>query len=110
MYHQNYNPLGSAFLSTLAAAVPGHAAPGLRDRWLWRTLHGAELAGLDPAQVLADAVAERDLAGVRDITAVIDARIRDRTGTFGPRWPKSEMNLPSRENLMMPSPGVVPDR
>src|SRR3954470_15275154 len=22
MYHQNYNPLGSAFLSTLAAAVP----------------------------------------------------------------------------------------
>ena len=29
-------------------------------------------------------------------------------GTFGPRWPKSLRNLPSRENLMMLSPGVVP--
>ena len=69
----------------LAAALPGyHAEPGPRDRWLWRTLHGAELAGLDPAQVLADAIGERDLTGARDILAVIDARIRNRTGTFVP--------------------------
>ena len=69
----------------LAAALPGyHAEPGPRDRWLWRTLHGAELAGLDPAQILADAIGERDLTGARDILTVIDARIRNRTGTFVP--------------------------
>ena len=68
-----------------AAALPGHhAAPGPRDRWLWRTLHAAELAGLDPAQVLADAIGERDLAGARDIPAVIDARIRNRIGSLVP--------------------------
>ena len=67
------------------AATP---APGPRDRWLWRTLHAAELAGLDPAQVLAGAVAERDLTGARDITAVIDARIRNRTGSSVPLPPE----------------------
>jgi len=36
-------------------------------KWLWRTLYAAELAGLDPAQLLADAIAERDLAGARDL-------------------------------------------
>jgi AAA domain len=48
------------YRNLLAAALPGHhAAPGPRDRWLWRTLHAAELAGLDPAQILADAIGER---------------------------------------------------
>ena len=51
---------------------------GHQAKWLWRTLRGAELAGLDPAGVLADAIAERDLAGSRDIAAVLDARIRHR--------------------------------
>jgi hypothetical protein len=71
-------------------ALPrGHRAePGHQARWLWRTLRGAELAGLDPAQVLADAIAERDLAGTRDIAAVVDARLRHRLGTLVP--------LPSR--------------
>ena len=50
-------------------------------RWLWRTLRAAELAGLDPAQVLADAIGERDLAGSRDLAAVLDARIRYRLGS-----------------------------
>ena len=73
------------YRNLLAAALPGHhTVPGPRDRWLWRTLHGAELAGLDPAQVLTDAIGERDLAGARDIPAVIDARIRNRTGTLVP--------------------------
>ena len=58
--------------------------PATRRQWLWRTLRAAELAGLDPAQVLADAVGERDLTGARDIAAVIDARIRRRTGTLVP--------------------------
>ena len=72
-----------------AALPPGHRAePGHQARWLWRTLHAAELAGLDPAQVLADAIAERDLAGARDIPSVIDARLRRRLGSLVP--------LPSR--------------
>jgi hypothetical protein len=61
---------------------PGYRRPlGHQAKWLWRILRGAELADLDPAGVLADAIAERDLAGSRDIAAVIDARIRHRTGT-----------------------------
>src|SRR4029077_7140082 len=38
--------------------------------------------------VLAGAVAERDLAGSRDIAAVLDARIRHRTGTPVPLPPR----------------------
>ena len=65
----------------MAALPPEHRdAPGHQARWLFRTLRTAELAGLDPAQVLADAIGERDLAGSRDLTAVLDARIRSRLG------------------------------
>jgi len=51
------------------ATVP----PGYRQElspqagWLFRTLHIAELAGLDPAEVIRSAIASRDLAGARDI-------------------------------------------
>jgi len=67
------------------ALPPGHRAePGHQARWLRRTLRAAELAGHDPAHVLADAIAERDLAGARDIPAVIDARLRHRLGPVAP--------------------------
>ena len=67
------------------ALPPGHRAePGHQARWLWRTLRAAELAGLDPARVLAEAIAERDLAGSRDIPSVIDARLRHRLGSLVP--------------------------
>ena len=71
----------------LAAALPPehHRGTSHQARWLWRTLRGAELAGLDPAQVLADAIGERDLAGSRDLAAVLDARIRYRIGALVPR-------------------------
>ena len=66
----------------LAALPPEHRRePGHQARWLWRTLRGAELAGLDAGQVLADAIAERDLAGARDVPSVVDARIRYRLGS-----------------------------
>ena len=55
-----------------------------KEQWLHRTLRAAELAGLDPGEVLARAVAERDLTGARDIPAVIDARIRRRHGDLAP--------------------------
>jgi hypothetical protein len=71
------------------ALPPGHRTqPSHQARWLWRTLRAAELAGLDPARVLAEAVAERDLAGSRDVPSVIDARLRYRLGSLVP--------LPSR--------------
>ena len=59
--------------------------PGHQARWLWRTLSGAELAGLDARQVLAQAIGERDLAGARGVPAVVDARIRYRLGRLVPR-------------------------
>jgi conjugative relaxase-like TrwC/TraI family protein len=70
----------------LMNALPfGHRTePGHQARWLWRTLRAAELAGLDPARVLAEAIAERDRAGSRDIAAVIDARLRYRFGSLVP--------------------------
>jgi TrwC relaxase/AAA domain len=70
----------------LAALPPGYRQePGHRAKWLWRTMRAAELAGLDLAQVLAAAIGERDLTGARDVPAVIDARLRRRTGALIPR-------------------------
>ena len=67
----------------LAAALPPEHRRGSahKARWLWRTLRGAELAGLDPAQVLAEAIAERELDSARDVPAALDARIRYRLGS-----------------------------
>ena len=66
----------------MAALSPEYRdALGYQARWLFRTLRAAELAGLDPAQVLAEAIGERDLAGCRDLAAVLDARIRHRLGS-----------------------------
>ena len=70
----------------LASLPPGYRQePGHQAKWLWRTMRAAELAGLDPGQVLAAAIGERDLTGARDVTAVIDARLRRRTGALIPR-------------------------
>jgi conjugative relaxase-like TrwC/TraI family protein len=77
--HQRYRDL------LLASLPPGYRTePGHQTRWLWRTMRAAELAGLDPGAALAAAIAERDLAGARDIPAVIDARLRHRTGSLIP--------------------------
>ena len=76
-------------IQLMNALPPGYRRePGHQARWLWRTLRGAELAGLDPAGVLAGAIAERDLAGSRDIAAVLDARIRHRLGAVVPLPPR----------------------
>ena len=69
----------------LANLPPGYRRePGHQARWLWRTMRAAELAGLDAGGVLAAAIAERDLAGARDLAAVIDGRLRHRTGSLVP--------------------------
>ena len=69
----------------LASLPPGYRRePGHQARWLWRTMRAAELAGLDAGAVLAAAIAERDLAGARDVPSVIDGRLRHRTGSMVP--------------------------
>jgi hypothetical protein len=59
-------------------------------RWLYRTMRAAELAGADPAETLRHTVASRDLAGARDIPAVLDARMRQSVNAMTPlpvsRW------------------------
>ena len=85
-----------------AALPPGHRQPlSYQARWLFRTLHAAELAGLDPAEVIRTAIAARDLTGARDIAAVIDARIRPRVHPLSPQ-PQSPWTgrIPS-----LPDPG-----
>jgi hypothetical protein len=61
-----------------------------RATWLWRTLRGAEAAGLDVREVMREAVESRSLAGARDVCAVIDDRIRKQTDHLVPlpegRW------------------------
>jgi AAA domain/TrwC relaxase len=79
---QRYRNLLESILPPADRCEAGHQA-----RWLWRTLRAAELAGQDPGQVLADAIGERDLAGARDLAAVIDARLRYRLGSLVPRPP-----------------------
>ena len=71
----------------VTAALPaGHRQPPSHQaRWLFRTLHAAELAGLDPAEVTRTAIASRDLAGTRDIASVLDTRIRPRVDPLLPQ-------------------------
>jgi hypothetical protein len=78
--HDRYRDLVSA------ALPPGHRQPlSHQARWLYRTLHAAELAGLDPAEIIRTAITSRDLSGSRDIAAVLDARIRPRINPLLPQ-------------------------
>ena len=91
--HDRYRDLVSA------ALPPGHRQPlSHQARWLYRTLHAAELAGLDPVDVIRTAIASRDLAGTRDVAAVLDARIRPRIDPLVPQpygpWTRRIPNLP----------------
>jgi len=54
-------------------------------RWLYRTMRAAELAGADPGEAVMHAVRSRDMDGVRDIPAVIDARMRQAVTGMTPR-------------------------
>ncbi|MGH3236986.1 MAG: DUF4350 domain-containing protein, partial [Streptosporangiaceae bacterium] len=70
----------------MSALPAGHRQPlSHQARWLFRTLHAAELAGLDPAEVTRTAIAASDLAGARDIASVLDARIRPRVNPLLPQ-------------------------
>ena len=83
----------------MAALPADHRQPlSHQSRWLFRTLHAAELAGLDPAEVTRTAIAARDLAGARDIASVLDVRIRQRVYPLLPQpqgpWAERVPQLP----------------
>jgi hypothetical protein len=52
---------------------------------LWRTVRTAELAGLHGSEVIRDAITERPFTGARSHSAVLAARIRDKTAHLPPR-------------------------
>jgi AAA domain/TrwC relaxase len=79
-HEQRYQDMLTRALPLEFRGEPSHQAT-----WLWRTLRAAELAGLDPQEVLNSAVGERDLAGSRDVPSVIDARIRARINPLIPQ-------------------------
>ena len=86
----------------LAALPPGYRQDlSPQARWLFRTMRAAELAGLDPAEVIRTAIASRDLAGARDIASVLDARIRPRVTSLLPQpqgtWSSRVPDLPDSD-------------
>jgi hypothetical protein len=106
------------YRSLLQSALPPGTGqqPSHQEQWLHRTLRAAELAGLDPAEVLARAVAERDLLGARDAAAVIDARIRRRHGDLVPlpatAWSSQvpETDDPERRRFLTQLAAAMDDR
>ncbi len=56
---------------------------------LWRTIRAAELAGLNGADVIRDAIAGRAFTAARSHSAVLTARIRKKTSELPPRIRKS---------------------
>jgi conjugative relaxase-like TrwC/TraI family protein len=109
--HDRYRDLVSV------AVPPGDRQPlSHQGRWLFRTLHAAELAGLDPADVIRTAIASRDLAGSRDIAAVLDARIRPRIDPLVPQprgpWIRRVPNLPDpgRRSYLTQIAAMMDDR
>jgi TrwC relaxase/AAA domain len=81
LLQQRYRELAASLLPD------GHDAAELdkpQATWLWRTLRGAEAAGLDAREVLRRAIECRSLAGVRDLASVLDSRIRRENGAMIP--------------------------
>ncbi len=74
-----------------AQAVRDHAEPAdameiLKDTdRLWRTVRSAEMAGLDGGEVIRAAVSGWPFTGARSHAAVLDARIRAKTGHLPPQ-------------------------
>jgi hypothetical protein len=107
-----------SYRDLVTAALPSvHRQPlSHQARWLYRTLHAAELAGLDPAEVIRTAIASRDLARSRDIAAVLDARVRPRIDPLVPQpldpWTGRVPNLPdlSRRTYLTQIAAMMDDR
>jgi hypothetical protein len=99
------------------ALPPGHRQElSPKATWLYRTMWAAELAGLDPAEATRTAIASRDLAGARDVAAVIDARIRQRVHSLLPQpqgpWSERVPHLadPGRQAYLAQIAAMMDDR
>jgi conjugative relaxase-like TrwC/TraI family protein len=74
-----------------AKAVRDHVGPADAEELLkgtdqmWRTVRTAELAGLDGATVIREAVLGRPFTGARSHSAVLAARIREKTENLPPQ-------------------------
>jgi hypothetical protein len=85
-------------------------------RWLFRTLRSAELAGLDPGEVVRSAIQSRDLTGARDVASVLDARIRQHVYSLLPRpqgpWSDCVPHLPDpqRHQYLVQLAAMMDDR
>jgi hypothetical protein len=67
-------------------ASPADAEEILNDTdVLWRTVRAAEFAGLDGTGVIRQAIVGRSFTGARSHSAVLEARIRRKTGHLPPR-------------------------
>jgi hypothetical protein len=67
-------------------AGPADAEEILNDTdVLWRTVSAAEFAGLDGTEVIRQAIVGRSFTGARSHSAVLEARIRTKTGHLPPR-------------------------
>jgi AAA domain/TrwC relaxase len=99
-----------------AADFPARVRKGHTDKWLFRTLETAELAGRDPRQVLAQAIGQGPLEGVRDVVAVIGARAKALTGPAVPQAPRPwaervpEMGSPAMQAYIEGIAGDMDDR
>jgi conjugative relaxase-like TrwC/TraI family protein len=106
------------YRALLRAALPAGIEPqeSHREQWLHRTLHAAELAGLDAGEILTRAIASRNLTGIRDIPAAIDARIRqhhpDLTPLPAPAWSAQvpETADPERSQFLTQLAAAMDDR
>jgi hypothetical protein len=74
-------------LGVLSADLAEQSLGDRASTWLWRSLREAEMAGLDGGEVLRQAVAERSLAGARDVARVLDSRVRRRLDGVEPQPP-----------------------
>jgi hypothetical protein len=109
--HSRYRDL------VLAALPPGYRQElSCQSSWLYRTLRTAELAGLDPADVVRRAVESRNLVGARDVASVLDARIRQRAQPLLPQpqgpWPTRVPQLadPGRQAYLAEIAAMMDDR
>jgi hypothetical protein len=101
----------------MATLPPDYRQPlSHQAQWLFRTLCSAELARLDPADVIRTAIAGRDLAGARDIAAVLDARMGPRVHTLSPQpqgsWTRraSRLRDPDRGAYLAQIAALMDDR
>lgn len=99
------------------SASPADAEEILKDTdVLWRTVRTAELAGVDSAQVINDSISGRPFTGARSHSAVLDARIRKKTGHLPPAirqsWTASlpRFDDPSVDRYMAEVAAAMDDR